>query len=321
MRLETGLLGCLGLGLGLGLACQAKDAAPPSDAEARSASALDEPLVDPRLLAELLGEAVGIEGDRVIADGLVVRLAFEPLIRQTGPASIQLVQGQGYRLSGVSEGSPLWQLGLREGDVLTAVDGKPIMGGENELRSLWTSRPARAELAYLRGDEARLAKLTIEPGPAWPTSDRSRLTDPVEPRLPEPVEPAEPVEPDAATTLAEGLRCVEGSPPEIARCELRRDTLDALMRSPELLATQARLVPLVQDGESRGFRLYGMRTPSFVTQLGFKNGDLVTSINDHPFGTLDAAVQAYTALRDATSFTVVLERRDETLQIVVEVVP
>lgn len=137
-----------GLVLGLLLAGCESQQAEVNDAPASASEVEVE--VDPVLLRELLGEAVRVDGDQIRADGMLIRLAFDPLIRKTGPVSVQLVQGQGYRLSGIADGSPLWLLGLRDGDVLTGVDKQPIIGREHELRSAYEARPSRVELAYMR---------------------------------------------------------------------------------------------------------------------------------------------------------------------------
>lgn len=272
--------------------------------------------IDPALLRELLGESLQIEGDRIRADGMLIRLAFDPLIRQTGPVSVQLVQGQGYRLSGIADGSPLWLLGLRDGDVLTGVDKQAIIGREHELRSTYESRPSQVELTFMRGTEAHTVNLRIAVGSAW----RSRGADPLDtPPLRPPLPATTSAEP--TVDVASGLRCVAGdSDDQIGRCELLRETLDALRNAPETLMRQARVVPSTREGESVGFKLYGIRVNSLPHVLGIKNGDLLEGINGRELGSLEAAMATFEALATETKLTVAIERKGQDMTLEIEIV-
>ena len=277
----------------------------------------DAALVDEALLAELLGEAVQVEGDQVNADGLLVRLAFEPLIRGTGPASLQLVQGQGYRLGGVVEREPLWLLGLRDGDVLTLVDGQPMLAREQALRSQWLDRPSHVELTYLRGDETRVLDLRIRPGAAWQTTDPevlARIDAARRAALELQADSSEVEEasdtPDAASELAQGLRC-EPIEDDLDRCELLRSQLNQLLSNPDLLARKMRVVPAFSEGQQTGFKLYGIRASSFPRMLGFKNGDLIRSVNGRALNSLDEAMASYATLRNASEVELEIERKGQ----------
>jgi S1-C subfamily serine protease len=312
--------GWVALALGLLLVgCEEPETATTTDS---SAAAPFE--VDPTLLRELLGESVRVDADQIRADGMLIRLAFDPLIRQTGPVSLQLVQGQGYRLSGIADSSPLWFLGLRDGDVLTGVDKQAIIGREHELRSSYEARPGRVELTYMRGSEAHTVVLRIASGSAW----RSISGPPEAPVSPLPsTAPAPPLDPqpreEAALAFALGLRCVEaesGERPLIGRCELERKVVDALLAQPSGLMKQARIVPAVVEGEARGFKIYGVRPNSIPKVLGFKNGDLVTSVNGRELVSIDSAMVAYEAFRHETEFRVVLERKRQVQELEIVIV-
>ncbi|PRQ08989.1 hypothetical protein [Enhygromyxa salina] len=274
--------------------------------------------VDSALLAELLGESVEVEGERVTADAILVRLAFEPLIRGTGPASLQLVQSQGYRLSGVSEREPLWLLGLREGDVLTLVDGAPIIAREHELRSQWAARPTDVAITYLRGDQTHVLRLQIRPGAAWKsasstTRDRAeRLAERREVVLERHTD--DDSEPEPELELSQSLRCAasrDESDSDLGRCELERSAFEDLLSNPSSLARSMRVVPSVSDGQTDGFKLYGIRSRSLPGLLGLKNGDRVTAINGHALTSLDSALETYTKLRDASELVISLVRKDQ----------
>jgi membrane-associated protease RseP (regulator of RpoE activity) len=280
--------------------------------------------VDPALLGDLLGEAVQIEGESVRADGLLIRLAFEPLIRQTGPAATQLVQSQGYRLTGVGVGSPLWQLGLREGDVLTQLDGQPLLGREHEVRSTWERRPSRAELTFVRDGEARTLRLRINPGSAWSGSAwRSAAGEEPEPsrRSVASVSPRSPTAEGPLADLAADVRCVEDDSPErLGRCEMRRATAEVLLKSPDMFARQARVVPALRGGETKGFKLFAIRPGTLPHLLGFANGDLITSANGRELSNPTSAIDAYQSFRESATLSITLERNGSPMTLEIELV-
>lgn len=327
----------LALVLASAIACNAD----PSEQHDPAAANAESPtsLIEQALLTDLLGEAIEIDGATTSADGLLVRLAFEPLIRQTGPVQLQLVQSTGYRLLGVAEGAPLWQLGLREGDVLMSVDGKPIIGREHELRSDWERRPSRVEIAYQRDGQARLLSLRIHPGSAWRSTEaagsgsvaRSDIRDPFGPAgrptsfgpAPDLVDPFGPASTEATleSELSEGIRCTPADMPDsLGRCEIERATIERLADNPAALAKQARIVPSMQDGVTRGLKLYGIRRASVAAQLGLLNGDMLVAFDGQPLASLESVLAAFTQLPTLGSFTLTLERRGATKQLTIAIV-
>jgi membrane-associated protease RseP (regulator of RpoE activity) len=315
----------------LGLACSLLGACGPTDPAATDDLASPPPEVDgvdPALLGDLLGEAVQIDGESVRADGLLIRLAFEPLIRQTGPAATQLVQSQGYRLTGVGVGSPLWQLGLREGDVLTQLDGQPLLGREHEVRSIWERRPSRADLTFVRDGEARTLRLHIDSGSAWSGSARrsaggDRFDSEREPSRGSvaSVSPRSPTAEGPLADLAADVRCVEDDSPErLGRCEMRRATAEVLLKSPDMFARQARVVPAMRDGVNKGFKLFAIRPGTLPHLLGFANGDLITSANGRELSNPTSAIDAYQSFRESATLSITLERNGSPMTLEIELV-
>ncbi len=96
-------------------------------------------------------------------------------------------------------------------------------------------------------------------------------------------------------------------------CTVDRAFVNKMLSNPALLAKQARVVPSIKDGETRGFKFYGVRPGSLPKLLGVKNGDLVKSINGQPLTSVDEAMGMYTKLRNASSLSVVIERRGATV--------
>ncbi len=67
------------------------------------------------------------------------------------------------------------------------------------------------------------------------------------------------------------------------------------------------------DGEIDGYRLSAIRRGSAGDSCGFKNGDIVHSLNGHKVRTMDQALEAYQALKDAPSAVVEVTRRGQPL--------
>jgi S1-C subfamily serine protease len=304
------ILSAMSLGLA---ACESEQA----DAVAATTAAEPPPaLIDQALLADVLGEAVQADGNGTVADGLLVRLAFDPLIRQTGPVSLQLVQSTGYRLLGVAQGAPLWQLGLREGDILVTVDDEPIIGRENEMRSRWERRPSSTEIGYQRDGQARTLSLRIQPGTAW------RGSEPTQP-APDLVDPFRRtnLDLDPRPEVAPGMRCVPvDTADSLGRCEIERATIERLFEDPSSVMTQMRVIPAMQDGVSRGFKIAGIRGSSVPSQLGLKNGDVLVAFDGQPLGSIDAAITAFARLREVDTVALTIERRGVPKRLTISIV-
>lgn len=92
-------------------------------------------------------------------------------------------------------------------------------------------------------------------------------------------------------------------------CTVEREFVDRLIQKPALLAKQARIVPAVRDGETRGFKFYGIRPGSLPKLLGVKNGDLLMAVNGIDLDSMDRAMSLYTKLRRANHLSVRIQRK------------
>lgn len=97
-------------------------------------------------------------------------------------------------------------------------------------------------------------------------------------------------------------------------CTVDREFVENILNNPGLLAKQARVVPAIKDGETRGFKFYGIRPGSLPKLLGLKNGDLLTNVNGNDLTSLDQAMGLYTKLRRASHLSVTIERKGKTIQ-------
>lgn len=116
---------------------------------------------------------------------------------------------------------------------------------------------------------------------------------------------------------AKSDREIEGAEDAIScegdSCTVDRAFVNKVLSNPAMLAKQARVVPSIKDGETRGFKFYGVRPGSLPKLLGVKNGDMVKSINGQPLTSIDEAMGMYTKMRNASSLNVVIERRGATV--------
>lgn len=88
------------------------------------------------------------------------------------------------------------------------------------------------------------------------------------------------------------------------RRSIDRKRFEALLADPAVLARSARVVPNMEDGEPRGFKLYGIRRSGLLGELGFKNGDLILSVQGGAIEGLDDALKAYTELSKSPPDTI-----------------
>lgn len=102
--------------------------------------------------------------------------------------------------------------------------------------------------------------------------------------------------------------------PQPERCVLPRTVLDEALANPASLAKQARIMPSIQDGVPRGFKLYGIRPGSLPRDLGLKNGDLIKSANGLPLHGFDQAMAAYAKLHRSDRVILEIERKGETIR-------
>jgi len=129
---------------------------------------------------------------------------------------------------------------------------------------------------------------------------------PIPPTPPTPPTPIAPLPPDPAVNFATAVDCAEEG-----RCTISRAELQRLLENPAWLTRQARIIPSVKDGHSQGLKLYAIRSASFPGAIGFKNGDLLVSINGRPMTDPETALAAYTTLRTADTLKFAVERKGE----------
>jgi general secretion pathway protein C len=87
--------------------------------------------------------------------------------------------------------------------------------------------------------------------------------------------------------------------------------VDDLLSDAPGLATSARIVPSIKDGQPNGFKLYAIRPSSYFAKLGFQNGDTITQFNGMDISSPEKALEAYSKLRSVSKITIEIIRRGQ----------
>lgn len=156
-----------------------------------------------------------------------------------------------------------------------------------------------------RGDEASLAELRIAVAElkAQTAELRAQLATQA---LAEARRPVPPPERAVHHERDPAVDCTEEH-----RCTLDRKYVEEMLANPASLTSQLRIMPSIRDGELRGLKLYGIRPGSLPKLLGFRNGDLVLSINGAPVTGGEPPLGVYRRLRSVDTLAVEIERKGE----------
>lgn len=90
--------------------------------------------------------------------------------------------------------------------------------------------------------------------------------------------------------------------------QIARDEFDRSMSNLSQIATQARVVPVIEDGKTLGFKIFQIQPGSIFSGLGLKDGDLIRSINDYALDSPDKALELYSKLKTTSSFNIDIDR-------------
>jgi len=102
---------------------------------------------------------------------------------------------------------------------------------------------------------------------------------------------------------------------------ITRRGLDEVLGSMGQLSRSVRLVPEIKDGKATGFRVFSIKPQSAFDLVGFRNGDVVLSVNDLSMTTPENALHAYTKVRTANKIRFGLVRNSAPFVLEVEVRP
>lgn len=118
-----------------------------------------------------------------------------------------------------------------------------------------------------------------------------------------------------------GLQIPDGAVrcPAEGHCVVRRDLVSALFENPARLTRQARVMPSIRDGETLGFKFYGIKPGSLLKLIGMKNGDMLTAIDGVEVRTLDQLLDQVMRLKIVRSFDLDIDRKGEPVRLRVDI--
>ncbi len=204
--------------------------------------------------------------------------------------------------------------------LLTALDRRDSRDETTLMAAVSELHDARIEL-QASAEDLRNATSTLQQ--AARTLERRATTVnilDVAPSMPPAPPTLPPTPPSSSGTICgggdhSGIACSD-----VGHCTIARTELERLIANPASLATQARIMPSIKDGQPRGFKLYGIRPGSLPKLLGMHNGDLITAINGVPMLTLEHAMEVYARFHTARALELSISRKGEpvTLTLTIE---
>lgn len=96
---------------------------------------------------------------------------------------------------------------------------------------------------------------------------------------------------------------------------LSRSMLNKVLDNAGKIIGIAAVAPKIENGESIGMEIRGIRPNTLLTKLGIQNGDILESVNGQSLSNPDAALGAYTTLRTADKFTLSVRRGGQSMMI------
>ena len=110
--------------------------------------------------------------------------------------------------------------------------------------------------------------------------------------------------------MAEGIERVNDRNFNVSRAMLNK----VLDNAGKLIGIAA-VVPKIENGQSVGMELRGVRPNTLLTKLGVQNGDILESVNGQSLSSPDAALGAYTTLRTSDKFNLTIRRGGQSMTI------
>ena len=87
-----------------------------------------------------------------------------------------------------------------------------------------------------------------------------------------------------------------------------RHFVDATLENQASLMRTTRITPVERGGRVIGVQVYGVRPGDLLAQLGLRNGDVLTQVNDFDIASPDRCLEAYARLRNTDRLTLSFER-------------
>jgi len=188
-----------------------------------------------KIVATVYNQLIGSE-HRVARGSIGVDLNTRP-----NPALARMY-GEGVTISDVRRGGPADQAGMKVGDTITAIDGKPIRSGDQLVDEVSSRKPGeKAVVSFLRNGQRQQATVTL--------ADRARL-------------------------FAERLGDEDDTPEATQPAEAKLG-LSVRALTPELAAR-------LETPAGKGVLVTEVRPGSFAEDVGIGRGEVILEINRQP---------------------------------------
>ena len=101
---------------------------------------------------------------------------------------------------------------------------------------------------------------------------------------------------------------------------IQRSRIEDAIQNVNQLMKHVRIRPHFTNGKPDGLRLTGVRPGTIFTDIGFRNGDIITGVNGKPIESVDDALKFYTSLKNSSNVDLQIRRRgqDKSIQYRVE---
>ena len=207
------------------------------------------------------------------------RVAATDVVELRGSAVSAAASGVGVA---VADAALRKHLGLEDNDLVTAISGRIVKREFDVYDAILGVAQLGATAMYieiLRNGHPQLLHWSID-------GDLNKARRAARAALPSPTSPPPITRYDPFATRAPGSSGGAFDPVfdtiatvDSTHAEMPRATLQRLLDDPSLVATSARVIPSVRNGDSEGFKLYAIRPGSFYAKLNLQNGDTVRAIN------------------------------------------
>lgn len=94
-----------------------------------------------------------------------------------------------------------------------------------------------------------------------------------------------------------------------------KSELEKLTSDPGIMFTQIRLVPVVEGGQTKGFRFDWIADGSLFQRMGLNVGDILVSINNQPINSGEDAFRILQIIRNEKSFKIAIIRNGQPVEL------
>ncbi|MBI5592251.1 MAG: hypothetical protein HY881_17435 [Deltaproteobacteria bacterium] len=101
---------------------------------------------------------------------------------------------------------------------------------------------------------------------------------------------------------------------------LKRSQIDDAIKDINQLMKQVRIIPNFNQGKPDGLMISGIPQDSFFSQIGLRNGDILSGVDGKSIESVDDALKLYTGMKSASRLKVQLKRggREEVIDYAIE---